>query len=241
MRRTIAMAVVLVLCFVFACPVFATEFVPSIGDKNAPELVTTTDEDGNVVIGHVVDKDGNVMDNIHEHCLVVTPVSQAKTSTLIPDDAEEMLLYVYGELKEEDMQIPYEKFNANLDPDKMVIRDLFDASWLCEEHPEMVAPAGVYVKLTFNLGISADTDIYVATYKNHEWNPIVSTTNNGDGTVTCLFEDFCPISFSVPIGSDTPPAQTGDSADITLWIVLMAVSAVALCAVVVFTKTKKAA
>ena len=175
MKRTIAMTVALVLCFVFACPVFATEFVPSIGDKGAPELVTTTDENGNVVIGRVVDTDGNVLDDIHEHCLVVTPVSQAKTSTLIPDDAEEMLLYVYGELKEEDMQIPYEKFNANLDPNKMVIRDLFDASWLCEEHPDMVAPAGVLVELTFNLGISADTDVYVATYKNHEWNPIVST------------------------------------------------------------------
>lgn len=241
MRRTIAMAVVLVLCFVFACPVFATEFVPSIGDKGAPELVTTTDEDGNVVIGHVVDKDGNVLDDIHEDCLVVTPLYQVHTSDRIPEEAKEMLLHVYEQLKVDDMVIPYEKFNANLDPDKMVIRDLFDVSWLCQDHPEIVAPKGVYVRLTFDLDISADTDVYVSSYKHDHWNPIVDSTNNGDGTLTCLFEDFCPVAFSVPIGSDTPPAQTGDSADITLWIVLMAVSAVALCAVVVFTKTKKAA
>lgn len=241
MKRTIAMTVVLVMCFVFACPAFAAEFVPSITDKGAPELVTTTDENGNVVIGRVVDENGNVLGYLHEGCLVVTPLYEVHFSELIPEEAKEMLLYVYEQLKVDDMVIPYEKFNANLDPDKMVIRDLFDASWLCKDHPEIVAPIGVHVELTFRLGVSADTDVYVASFKNHHWNPIVSTTNNGDGTVTCLFEDFCPISFSVPIGSDTPPAQTGDSADITLWVVMMAVSAVALCAVVVLTKSKKAA
>lgn len=240
MRKTIAMAIALVMCMMLACPVLASEFVPSISDKGAPELVTHLDDDGNVVIGRVVDDSGNTVSDIHEHCLVVTPVSKAKTSQLIPDEAEEMLLYVYDELRD-DMQIPYEKFNADLDPAKMVIRDLFDASWLCAEHPDMVAPKGVYVELTFNLRVGKETDVYVMTYKNDEWNPIVSTVNNGDGTVTCLFEDFCPISFSVPMGSDVPPAQTGDPADITLWVILMAVSAVALGGVLIFSRRRNAA
>lgn len=233
MRRIVTLLLVLVLCISLACPVFADEFVPSISDKNAPEIVPGKDPDGKPTIGRIL-KDGEVIDYIYEHCLVVTPVSQAKTSTLIPDAAEELLLDVYAKLNSGAMQLPYEKISSKLDPKKMVIRDLFDASWLCEEHPEMVAPAGVTVELTFDLGIGKNTDVYVMTYKNNAWNPIVSVENNGDGTVTCVFEDFCPIAFAVQQGSSTPPSQTGDTADLTLWIALLAVSALGLVAVVVF-------
>lgn len=238
MKKIIALTMALVLCCVLVSPAMAAEFVPSITEKGAPELVTEVDEDGNVIIGRIVDTNGNLLGYIHQGCLVVTPLYEVHFSEMIPEEAKEMLLYVYEQLKVDDMVIPYEKFNANLNPDNMVIRDLFDVSWLCADHPDIVAPAGIYVELTFRLGIGADTDLYVASFKNHQWNPIVSTTNNGDGTVTCLFEDFCPISFSVPMGSDTPPSQTGDPADLTLWIVLMAVSAVALGAVLVIGKKK---
>lgn len=233
MRRIVTLLLVLVLCISLACPVFADEFVPSISDKNAPEIVPGKDPDGKPTIGRIL-KDGEVIDYIYEGCLVVTPVSQAKTSTLIPDAAEELLLDVYAKLNSGAMQLPYEKISSKLDPKKMVIRDLFDASWLCEEHPEMVAPAGVTVEITFDLGVGKNTDVYVMTYKNNAWNPIVSVENNGDGTVTCVFEDFCPIAFAVQQGSSTPPSQTGDTADLTLWIALLAVSALGLVAVVVF-------
>ena len=233
MRRIVTLLLVLVLCISLACPVFADEFVPSISDKNAPEIVPGKDPDGKPTIGRIL-KDGEVIDYIYEGCLVVTPVSQAKTSTLIPDAAEELLLDVYAKLNSGAMQLPYEKISSKLDPKKMVIRDLFDASWLCEEHPEMVAPAGVTVELTFDLGVGKNTDVYVMTYKNNAWKPIVSVENNGDGTVTCVFEDFCPIAFAVQQGSSTPPSQTGDTADLTLWIALLAVSALGLVAVVVF-------
>lgn len=128
------------------------------------------------------------------------------------------------------MKLPYEKFSAALASEKMVIRELVDMSWLCGDHPEIIAPAGVTIQLTFDLGIDADTDVYVMTYKHDEWNPIVKTVNNGDGTVTCEFEDFCPGSFSVRSGSNEPPVQTGDNAKLTVWIVLMAVAVVCLAA-----------
>jgi len=233
MRRIVTLLLVLVLCISLACPVFADEFVPSISDKNAPEIVPGKDPDGKPTIGRIL-KDDEVIDYIYEGCLVVTPVSEAKTSTLIPDDAEELLLDVYAKLNSGAMQLPYEKISSKLDPKKMVIRDLFDASWLCKEHPVMVAPLGVTVELTFDLGVGKNTDVYVMTYKNNAWNPIVSVENNGDGTVTCVFEDFCPIAFAVQQGSSTPPSQTGDTADLTLWIALLAVSALGLVAVVVF-------
>ena len=241
MKRLVSAMILLALCAMMVLPVLAAEFVPSITYKDDPSLVTSVDGDGNVVIGRIIDEQGNVLDYIHEHCLVVTPLAKAKKSTLIPDEAEELLLDVYADLKTGDMEIPYAALQSELENKRMVIRELFDASWLCEDHPEIVAPAGVHVELTFNLGISKNAEVYVFTYKNNAWNNIVSVVNNGDGTITCVFEDFCPIAFAVPYGSDKPPAQTGDPADIALWGSLMAVSAVALVAVLVLSRRKKAA
>lgn len=232
MKKMIALVTVLVLCAIAVCPVLAAEFVPSISDKNAPEIVPTIDEQGNPVIAIVLEN-GETVDYVEEDCLVVTPVSGAKTSAEIPDAAEEMLLKVYEALANGSMQLPYEKLGDNIDPENMVIRDLFDASWLCGDHPEAVAPAGVHVQWTFDLGVGKDTKVYAMTYKHDQWNPIVDVVNNGDGTVTCTFEDFCPIAFVTEVGTDVPPSETGDAADVALWTALLAVSAVALVAVLV--------
>jgi hypothetical protein len=88
------------------------------------------------------------------------------------------------------MKIPYDKHEANLDATNMVIRDLFDARWLCEEHRAMIEKEGFVFELTFDLGVVADTQIFVMTYDEdtEQWDPIVKTVNNGDGTVTCTFE-----------------------------------------------------
>lgn len=246
MKRVIALFVAVVLCFSLSCTVFADEFVQSITDKGAPEIVPVEDEEGNPAIGFLSD-DGQIIGYIYEDCLLITPVSQAKTSEEIPDEAEKLLLEVYEKLTNGSMSLPYEKYNANLDPAKMVIKDLFDVSWLCGEdsgyedhpdHPELVAPSGVTVTITFDLGVSKNTDVYCMSYKNSAWNPVVSCVNNGDGTVTCVFEDFCPVSFSVGSGTVTPPSQTGDPSTPTLWIILMAVSVVALGAVLVLSRRK---
>ena len=133
----------------------------------------------------------------------------------------------------------------------MVIRDLFDVSWLCGEgsgytdhpdHPAMVAPKGVVVRVTFDVDIGKNVKVYTLSLKNGGWNPIVETVNNGDGTVTCTFEDFCPVAMSVETGSTQPPAQTGDN-KLGLWITAMSVSVLALGALLVvpaFTKKREA-
>lgn len=236
MKKLISVVVVLMLCLSLACPVFAAEdtFVPSISVKDGPAVVPGVDEEGNAYIARIVDADGKVLGYVTEDCLVITPVSKAATSEMIPSAAEEQLLAVFNQLVDGSMVLPYDKFNANLDPDKTVVREMVDVSWLCEDHPETIAPAGVHVEVVFDLGVGADTEVYVMSYKNNEWNPIVETTNNGDGTITCVFEDFCPVAFSVSAGSSTNTPSTGDAADLTLWIVLLAVSALALTAVVVF-------
>lgn len=238
MKKILSVMLALVLCMSMGMTVMAEEFVPSIGEKNGPGIVEVEDEDGNKYIGIIRDADGNIIKYIDEDCLVITPLSQAKTSTLIPDEAEELLLAVYGQLVDGTMSIPYEKFNANLDPARMVIREMVDASWLCiglpEDCAELVEPIGIHVELIFDLGVGRDEDVYVMTYKKGEWNPIVSTTNNGDGTITCVFEDFCPIVFSIDTADETP--KTGDEigANMGMWVALMAVSAVAVVGLVVY-------
>ena len=229
MKKIICLLTVLLLTIALACPAFAAEsFVPSISEKEEPDIVV--DDEG--VAGVIRGEDGDILDKVEEGCLVITPISKAKTSTEIPEDAREELLYVYDELLNGDMTLPYEQ--DGLDPETMVIRDLIDASWLCEEHPAMLEPEGVTIDLTFDIGVSADTKVYVYVYIDGVWTP-VPVVNNGDGTVTCTFEKICPIAFCVSAGTGTPPVQTGDAfaSQMNMWMVLMVVSAAALVAAVV--------
>lgn len=230
MKRILCVVLAIVTCFALACPAFAAEgeFVPSITYKPSPEIVPEKDPNGEDAVGVVKDKDGNIIDYVYGPCLVITPVSEAETSTLIPQDAKETLLDVYEALSTGMMALPYDKYNADLNPKEMAIRDLFDASWLCADHPIMVAPEGVTVTVTFDLGVDANEAVYCMTYMDSQWAPIVSVKNNGDGTVTCVFEDFCPVAFSVR--SKTPPSQTGDEVGRTMyiWIAVMVASAAAV-------------
>lgn len=230
MKKIICLILSLVLCLSLAAPVLAEEeFVPSVTYKGHPSIVPVEDEQGRKAIGTVNGEDGEIMDYIYD-CLLVTSVADAQASTEIPAAAKETLLSVYAKLSDGSMVLPY---GDDVDADAMVIKDLFDISWLCEEHPTMVAPAGVTVKLTFDLDVSAHADVVVMSYKNNTWSEIVSVTNNGDGTVTCVFEDFCPVAIAIPDEEYTPPAQTGDPSNVILWVALMAVSAGALVTVVV--------
>jgi hypothetical protein len=133
------------------------------------------------------------------------------------------------------MTLPYEKFNAGLVSSNMVIRDLFDVSILCTKHNELLALENIDLVITFRLGVDADKTVYSMTYKNDEWNPIVSSDNNGDGTVTCRFEHLCPVSFSVD-GEQKPPVETGDPAgeQLNLWFVLCGVAVLGVVVLTAF-------
>lgn len=226
MKKVICMLTVLALAMAFACPVFAADvFVPSISEKEEPDIVIG--EEG--VLGEIKGEDG-VIDKVEGGCLVITPISKVDTSTEIPEASRTELKYVYQELLSGNMTLPYEK--DGLDPNTMVIRELIDASWLCEDHPAMLEPEGVTIDLTFDIGVDADTKVYVYVRIDGVWTA-VPVINNGDGTVTCTFEELCPIAFCVAAGTGKPPVQTGDEFNPTIWIVLLAVSAAALVGVVV--------
>lgn len=234
MKRFLAILVAAMLCVSFAVPVMAAEaeFTPSVTNKPAPEIVPVPDPDGEPAIGVIYNDEGQIIDYVYEGCLVVTPVSEAETSTEIPEASRALLLSVYGKLTSGEMTIPYEKHDSELNSGNMVIRDLFDATFVCADHPEMLEAEGVMLELTFDLGVKAGVDVYAMTYKNSEWNPIVSCENNGDGTVTCVFEKLCPVEFSVETAAE-PPVQTGDTGDLSLWGLVAVVALVAIVALTV--------
>lgn len=229
MKRTISLLTALVLCLSLVCPVFAAEFVPSITDKGAPDIVPV----GDGKLAEILDAASAVVDHLGEDCLIITPVSEAKTSTDIPEDAREELLAIYEALLNGTMELPY---GSDLDPDQMVIRDLFDLSWLCNDHEDLMEDNKDYsIRVTFDLGVDKNTDVYAFVYVNGAWE-IVKCTNEGNGRVCCVLGDVGVLALAVLGDSLTPPAQTGDNADLTLWISVMAVSALALTAVLFLRK-----
>ena len=231
MKKVVCFITAMMLCvsligFAFAADV---EFVPSISYKGAPNIVEITDNQGNPAIGTIVNANGENIGYLGTDCLLITPLSEANTSTKIPAAAKETLLSVYEQLDNGSMKLPY---GAGVDGDKMIVRDLFDVSWLCTEHPALIAPKGVTVTLTFNIGIEADVTPVVMTYINGVWEEIASVKNNGDGTITCVFEDFCPVAISVPVPGQGPD-DTSDKSNVMLWTILLAVSATAVVVMLV--------
>lgn len=240
MRKVISLIMALMLCFSVCGMAHAAEddFVPSISYKPGPGLETSKDDDGRTVIGTIIDEEGEAIDYVYEdeECLVITTIAEAleDVPTGIPDDAEELLEYVYEELLADRMELPFEN------PDEMAIIHLVDASFLCDgaadytDHEGMLEPEGICLEMTFDLGVRADVPVTVMCYVDGKWVE-VPTVNNGDGTVTCVFEKICPIAFAVPTNAVQPP-KTGDDAavELGLWVGLLLASTVALAGLVIF-------
>ena len=222
MKRILSLITVFALCMsLLVCVASAADFVPSIGDKDHPEIIPNPDGS----IAEIIDGNGAVQDVVGNDCLIITPVSEAGTSTDIPEDAKEELLDVYEQLSNGGMNLPYDE---SVNPEDMVIRDLFDLTFLCEEHPEMLDEGGK-LRVNFDLGVQAGDTVICMVYVDGQWLP-VELVNNGDGSVTCLFTDVCPVVFAVK-QSETPP-DTGDylGNSAALWIGLMVISAAAIVA-----------
>ena len=243
MRKLICLITALILCVSIAAPAYASEygFVPSITYKPSPEIIPV-EKDGEEFIGIIRDKNGEIIDYVGHGCLLITPIAHVWDEEIhVPAEIEQLLIKIYDALNDGSMKIPYDKHEADLDAANMVIRDLFDARWICEEHKAMVEEEGVTLEITFDLGVVADTEVFVMTYDEvaDEWTPIVKTVNNGDGTITCTFEHLCAIEFSVPVAGvgDNRP-QTGDTANIGLWIAVIAAAVTMLVAIFVIGKKK---
>lgn len=241
MRKIICLVIALILCLSLAAPAFAAEsnFVPSITYKPIPDFVPVGD-----YIGLIRDMQGQIIDYVVRECLRLTPLAHIwDKESDIPEAIRELLTSVYEGLNDGSMKLPFEKFGSNLNSSNMVIRDLFDLSWNCDEHRAMIEEEGITFEVTFDLGIEEDAEIFAMSYDETEnqWNPIAKTVNNGDGTVTCTFEHLCVIAFAMPLAESTPAPDNLHSPVLLPWIILLAVACLSLTAVLTLRNRKKAA
>lgn len=189
MKRFVATALALVMLLALAATAFAAEdqFVPSITYKDELEIVE--------VVSDIPVAEGASVDA----CVVVTSILQAEEKTTdITQEERDLLLEVYDAIVAGEMTLPLEG--------EYVIRDLLDISFehadcrAIEEHGHKdvaLKEENVTISLTFNMGVEPEAEIIVMTYIDGTWTEIVSVVNNGDGTVTCVFEDLCPVAFIV--------------------------------------------
>ncbi len=64
-------------------------FTPSVEYKEAPQVVEKVDEEGNVSVGEIRDKKGEVVASVPVGAITVTPISVIKTPTLSADSKPE--------------------------------------------------------------------------------------------------------------------------------------------------------
>ena len=85
MKKFFAIITAVMMCVSLMVPAMAAqEFMPSVTNKPAPE----------VVVARILDEDGNVIKEVDQECLIITSVADAQTSTEIPAASKEVLLNV---------------------------------------------------------------------------------------------------------------------------------------------------
>lgn len=117
----------------------------------------------------------------------------------------------------------------------MVIRDVFELSMYCQEGKEAMEEEDTFLKITFDLDLKNDDVVEVWVQVDGEWVQMEAVIND-DGSLTVLFSELGPVAIAVNgeiLDQDEVP-QTGDDSQITVWIVVMAVAAVALVAFVIY-------
>lgn len=228
MRKMISLLGVLLICATLACPVLAAEntFVPSISYKDGPEIETAIQGEQ-----EKLSEGENVSD-----CVVVSSITDAKNKTTdIYQENRDLLLEVYEKLSDGSMTLPLDE--------GYVIRELVDVSHKktdCVEtehtHEPDLNKEGIVISVDFDLGVKKTTEVQVLSYHDGQWAPVISVENNGDGTVTCVMEHFCPVVFCVDADAEVVPPQTGDNAgtELILWSVLLVVSLLAIVCLAVY-------
>lgn len=229
MKKRISLLMAVALCMLLALPAMATEFVPSISYKDGPGVRTAIQG-----VRQDLEDGENVTD-----CVVITSIIAAREKTTdITQESRDLLLEVYEALSDGSMSLPLEG--------NYVIRELVDISHkqsACVQaadhtHDAQLKQEGFVVSVIFDLGVKAGQEVEVLSYQDGQWAEIVSAVNNGDGTVTCIMEHFCPVAFCLDADAQQGPAATGDVAgqNLLLWIIVLVA---ALAAIIVLAVNRR--
>ncbi len=270
MKKVLAILIATVMLATLVLSVSAAEdnFVPSITVKPAPDVSGNPDDNGRVLIGQVVDENGNVVCDVYGDCIVITPISKVNTDVMpvaeadgehnivydgIPPEAAQLLKDVYAEISAEgfDFSTMNDQLNKLVEKDlgegkdanDLVITEVFDITAICEELRTHLPVDGNVLTLTFKGNYDDKTPFYAMNYIDGEWQMVEESVVNANGSVSITFEDFCPVVFMIPADQDgdTSSPQTGDTTDNTLWVFIMIASlaVIAVLAVAIHRNSKR--
>ncbi len=220
MKKIVCFISVVVLLLSLSVSTFAAAVVPSIEEKKAPELAA----DANGIVGHITTASGEALTDEKEDCIKITPVT---------DTANEDLKKAYAEIK--DAKKLSDVFKDLKDADKLVVRDLFEISLVCDHADKLTG--GNLLNVTFKMNVKADVPVYAMLKANGTWKQ-VTVKNNGNGTVTAALDSEGVVAFLVPASSVGMSPDTGDSSSLTLWISLLAGSLVLIVMVAVLLRKR---
>lgn len=268
MKKIVTFLLTLTLFASMSLSAFATSgtFVPSITQKGAPQVVTTGDktEDGVDIIAIVIDKNtGEVVYRVPVGSFIITALTELDNASHLTKEDIELLRTIYKEFSEgtktlsettEELNKLVQKyFNGEKTADDLVIKDLFDLTVVSEELANYLAQEDTRLILTFDMNLEPGQFVTIMTFKNNEWVIAEDIVNNGDGTVTAAFKNFCPVmvlvegaeadapAVSEPPAEDTvetmDPVESDTSAAFPWWIILI-IAVIAIVAVVA-AKTRK--
>ncbi|MCD7747520.1 MAG: hypothetical protein LUI61_04230 [Firmicutes bacterium] len=218
MKKIIALVLTaaMVLSFTATAAVSAdggeSVFVSSVEQKSTVEVSTITEEDK-----AIVDEEGEAVEiDYSDLHIVSTAVSgdsshsdEEKAQFTEEDqqklsDAYDKLQDSYKELNEASSvtdvmtdleETAKEELEEN---EQYVVSNLFDVTFAGTEAEtvEKTLDNGGSVTLTFNVGVGKNDRFHIATKCHDVWVvlPSEQVKNNGDGTITVKFYEFCPIA-----------------------------------------------
>lgn len=251
MKKLIALLVSVVLVLTLTISASAADFVPSIENKGAPELVVIDRINDKDVVGFITGPDGNKLSTEYLDCLKLYSLQQILTDPNVQQAIKDEVKKVYDELSKEGANLSTivpeldkyvkDKWNDSKTANDLVVKDLFYVEDLCDDIGNFLPTNSATLNLTFKAGVPQNAFVAAMVYVNGKWQPAPNVVNNGDGTITVTFDKLCPVAFLVPssqLNSSTTSPTTGDTTPVYVWGGIMLASIVAMAALVIYRNKK---
>lgn len=209
-----------------------SNFTPSVSGKSAPQIVTFEGEDGEVYIGYIRNKEGDVEIQVPDrNYIVVTAV--AERDYIADIQTHEHLEWGYdgilmaenvGELfTEHDMSVTIPddehqtlagaldktlaELGLSLTHDQLVVKDLFEVS-AYGDYLEYLHDENYYLEVTFDANLNPNEPLVVIhSHDSKHWHvhPIDEFAVNADGAVTLKMYDLGAVAFLVEAEEELNP------------------------------------
>lgn len=237
MKKLALCLMTLIMCVCMLAPVSATndDYVPSV-TYTSTELVTIgLSEDGQEIVGYIVDKDGKVLSVAYRGCVRVDSLEEAlDEESNIADSVRKLLIDLYNQFLNNEVKLSEnsvglnewvaEKFGEENNADNLVIRDLFDIQVHHEECNNWLEQEGTTIDLTLDVDMEKDSVFQVIRFKDGKWELLEKVVNNNedddpenDGTITITSERYCPVAVVVP-----GEMNDGTTSGFNIWYAIIA-------------------